>query len=600
MGAVAASYVITRALSRREIILGHGIFMRTLALALLAGLTVACATQAPPRPAHDVVIRGGTVYDGAGGTPYAGEVAIDGDRIAYVGPPRGSRGRTEIDATGKAVAPGFINMLSWANESLLHDGLGQSDLRQGVTLEVMGEGDSMGPLNETMRRHELERQGDIRYEVDWTTLGEYLGKLESRGVAMNVASFVGATTVRAHVLGEGDVQPTPAQLDEMRGLVRQAMEEGAMGVGSSLIYAPASYSKTPELIALVSEAGRCGGMYITHMRSEGDRLIEAVQETIDIARASGAPAEIYHLKMGGRANWGKLDTVIAMIEEAHRSGVRITTDMYNYVAGATGLDAAMPTWVQAGGLESWIERLRDPAIRAKVIAEMRAPGDDWENLYYHAGPEGTLLLAFKNPKLKPLTGRTLASVAKERGVSPEDAAVDLVIEDGSRVGVAYVLMSEDNVRRQTTLPWMSFGSDAEALAPEGVFLLSNPHPRAYGNFARLLGKYVREQRALTLEDAIHRLTSLPARNLSLADRGLLKSGHFADVVVFDPETIQDHATFDKPHQYSTGVSEVVVNGQLALRDGVPTGAKPGRFVRGRGWTGREGGGCRTSSRDWSW
>jgi N-acyl-D-amino-acid deacylase len=378
------------------------------------------------------------------------------------------------------------------------------------------------------------------------------------------------------------------------------MEEGAMGAGSSLIYAPASYSKTPELVALVSEAGRCGGMYITHMRSEGDRLTEAVQETIDIARASAAPAEIYHLKMGGRSNWGKLDTVIAMIEEARRQGVRITTDMYTYVAGATGLDAAMPTWVQDGGLEAWIERLRDPAIRAKVIAEMRAPGADWENLYYHAGPEGTLLLAFKNPKLKPFTGRTLASVAKERGVSPEDAAVDLVIEDGSRVGVGYVLMSEDNVRRQTALPWMSFGSDAEALAPEGVFLLSNPHPRAYGNFARLLGRYVREQRALTLEDAIHRLTGLPARNLSLADRGLLQAGYFADVVVFDPQTIQDHATFEKPHQYSTGVSEVIVNGQLALRDGVPTGAKPGRFVRGRGWSGREGGGCRASSRDWTW
>jgi N-acyl-D-amino-acid deacylase len=580
--------------------MGHGLVARGLALALLAGLGIAGATHADAARTHDIVVRGGAIYDGSGGKPYAGEVAIDGDRIAYVGPARGLRGRTEIDASGKAVAPGFINMLSWANESLLHDGLGQSDLRQGVTLEVMGEGDSMGPLNETMRRHVLERQGDIRYDVDWTTLGGYLSKLESRGVAMNVASFVGATTVRAYVLGEGDVQPTAAQLDEMRALVRQAMEEGAMGVGSSLIYAPASYSKTPELVALVSEAGRCGGMYITHMRSEGDRLVEAVQETIEIARASGAPAEIYHLKMGGRANWGKIDSVIAMIEEARRSGVRITTDMYTYVAGATGLDAAMPTWVQDGGLEAWIARLRDPQIRSRVVADMRAPGSDWENLYYHAGPEGTLLLAFKNPKLKPLTGRTLASVAKERGVSPEDAAIDLVIEDGSRVGVAYVLMSEDNVRRQTALPWMSFGSDAEALAPEGVFLLSNPHPRAYGNFARLFARYVREERALTLEDAIHRLTGLPAHNLSLSERGLLEEGYFADVVVFDPKTIQDHATFDKPHQYATGVSEVVVNGRLALRDGVPTGAKPGRFVRGRGWTGREGGGCRASSRDWPW
>ncbi len=567
---------------------------------MLATLCLLCGAAAGAAARHDVVIRGGTIYDGSGGAPYAGEVAIDGDRVSYVGPTQGLRGRTVIDARGKAVAPGFINMLSWSNESLLQDGLGQSELRQGVTLEVMGEGDSMGPLNERMKRQGIERQADIHYPVDWTTLGEYLAKLEARGVAPNVASFVGATTVRDYVLGERDLQPTAAELQQMRGLVRQAMEEGAMGVGSSLIYAPASYAKTPELIALVTEAGRCGGMYITHMRSEGDRLVEAVAETIEIARASGAPAEIYHLKAAGRANWGKLDTVVSMVDEARRDGVRITADMYTYVRGATGLDAAMPPWVQDGGLESWIARMRDPAVRARVITEMRDPSQGWENLYLHAGAEGTLLLAFKNPKLKPLTGRTLASVAKERGVSPEDAAIDLVIEDGSRVGVAYTLMSEDNVRRQTALPWMSFGSDAEAMAPEGVFLLSNPHPRAYGNFARVLARYVREEHALTLEDAVHRLSGLPAQNLSLTDRGLLKKGYYADVVVFDPRTIQDHATFEKPHQYSTGVSEVLVNGRLAIKAGEPTGAKPGRFVRGRGWTGREGGGCRASSRDWSW
>jgi len=569
-------------------------------VALVAACLLCGATPALADARHDVVIRGGTIYDGSGGAPYAGEVAIDGDRVSYVGPARGLRGRTVIDARGKAVAPGFINMLSWSNESLLQDGLGQSELRQGVTLEVMGEGDSMGPLNERMKRQGIERQTDFHYPVDWTTLGEYLAKLEARGVAPNVASFVGATTVRDYVLGERDVQPTAAELEKMRGLVRQAMEEGAMGVGASLIYAPASYSRTPELIALVTEAGRCGGMYITHMRSEGDRLVEAVAETIEIARASGAPAEIYHLKAAGRANWGKLDTVISMVDEARRDGVRVSADMYTYLRGATGLDAAMPPWVQDGGLEAWIARMRDPAVRARVIAEMRDPSQGWENLYLHAGAEGTLLLAFKNPKLKPLTGRTLASVAKERGVSPEDAAIDLVIEDGSRVGVAYTLMSEDNVRRQTALPWMSFGSDAEAMAPEGVFLLSNPHPRAYGNFARLLARYVRDEHALTLEDAVHRLSGLPAQNLSLTDRGLLKKGYYADVVVFDPKTIQDHATFEKPHQYSTGVSEVLVNGQLAIKDGVPTGAKPGRFVRGRGWTGREGGGCRASSRDWNW
>jgi N-acyl-D-amino-acid deacylase len=567
---------------------------------LIAALLTAGAASALAAPKHDVVIRGGTIYDGSGRPAYAGEVAIDGERISYVGKPRGLRGRTEIDARGKAVAPGFINMLSWSNESLIHDGLGQSELRQGVTLQVMGEGWSMGPLNDRMRELAVQRQVDIRYPVEWRTLGEYLSKLEARGVAQNVASFVGATTVREYVLGERDVQPTPAQLEEMRGLVRQAMEEGALGVGSSLIYAPSIYAKTPELVALVTEAGRCGGMYITHMRSEGDRLVESVQETIDIARASGAPAEIYHLKMAGRENWGKLDQVVAMIEEARRSGVRITADMYTYVGGATGLNAAMPPWVQDGGLEAWIERLKDPAIRARVIAEMRDPHAGFENLLAHAGPDKTLLLSFKNPQLKPLTGRTLASVAKERGVSPEDAAVDLVIEDGSRVGTAYMLMSEDNVRRQVALPWMSFGSDAEAMAPEGVFLLSNPHPRAYGNFSRVLARYVRDEGLITLEEAVRRLSALPAQNLSLADRGRLTKGHFADVVVFDPQAIQDHATFEKPHQYSTGVSEVLVNGQLALKAGVPTGAKPGRAVRGRAYAGRPGGGCRASSRDWTW
>jgi N-acyl-D-amino-acid deacylase len=563
-------------------------------LALLAAGPAVSATR------HDVVIRGGTIYDGSGGKPYAGDVVIDGDRITYVGKPRGARGRTEIDARGKAVTPGFVNMLSWSNESLIQDGLGQSELRQGVTLQVMGEGWSMGPLNEHMRELAVRRQVDVQYPVDWTTLGEYLAKLEARGVAQNVASFVGATTVREYVLGEKDVQPTPQQLAEMQGLVRRAMEEGAVGVGSSLIYAPATYAKTPELIALVTEAGRCGGMYITHMRSEGDRLVESVQETIDIARASGAPAEIYHLKLAGRANWNKLDQVVAMIEEARRSGVRISANMYTYIGGATGLNAAMPTWVQDGGLEAWIERLKDPAIRARVLAEMRDPSPDWENLLGHAGADQTLLLSFKNPKLKPLTGRTLASVAKERGVSPEDAAIDLVIEDGSRVGTAYMLMSEDNVRRQVALPWMSFGSDAEAMAPEGVFLLSNPHPRAYGNFSRVLARYVRDEGVIPLEEAVRRLSALPAQNLSLAGRGQLKKGYFADVVVLDPKAIQDHATFDKPHQYSTGVSEVLVNGTLALKAGVPTGAKPGRFVRGRAWTGHDGGGCRASSRDWPW
>jgi N-acyl-D-amino-acid deacylase len=548
---------------------------------------------------YDVLISGGIVYDGSGGAPFVGDVAIRADRIVYVGPHAPSQARERVDAHGKAVSPGFVNMLAHPEVSLLADGRALSDLRQGVTLEVIGE-DSMGPLNAQMKELETKREGDIRYTIDWTTLGEYLERLEHRGIAPNVASYVGAGTVRTYVLGEGDVQPTPAQLGQMRTLVRQAMEEGALGVTTALIYAPNEYAKTPELIALASESARCGGIYSVHMRSEGDRLLEGLGETIDIARASGAPAEIYHLKAAGKRNWGKLPALITAVETARAHGVRITADMYVYTAGATGLDAAMPPWVQDGGLEAWIKRLKDPAIRARVIAEMRDPAPKWENLYGAAGATGTLLLAFKNPKLKPLTGKTLAAVAQMRGVSPEDAAVDLVIEDGSRVGVAYFLMSEDNVRREVALPWVSFDSDEQAPAPEGVFLKSNSHPRAYGNFARVLARYVREEHVLTLAQAIHKLSAFPAATLSLPDRGSLRVGDFADVVVFDPQTIQDHATYERPHQLATGVEEVWVNGVRALRHGEATGASSGRAVRGRAWTGAPGGGCRASAREWTW
>ena len=548
---------------------------------------------------HDLVIHHGVVYDGSGQPGKPGEVAIDGDRISYVGPEHGLHGRKEIDAKGQAVAPGFVNMLAHPEESLFVDGRALSDLTQGVTLEVMGEL-SMGPLNDEMKRRMVERQADIKFPVTWTTLGEYLNTIEHRGIAPNVASFVGAATVRTVVLGEKDVDPTPLQLDQMKGLVHQAMEEGALGVTTMLIYAPANFAKTPELIALAQESARCGGIYTAHMRSEGDRIESAVQETIDIAKASGAPAEIYHLKLAGKDNWGKLEKVVNMVDASRAAGVRISANMYTYTAGATGLDAAMPLWVQDGGLEAWIARLRDPATRAKVITEMRiAHPKTWENLYGAAGPQGVLLLAFKNPKLKPLTGKTLAQVAKDRGVTPEDAAIDLVIEDGSRVGVAYFLMSEDNVRRQVALPWVSFGSDEQGDAPEGVFLLSANHPRAYGNFARVFAQYVRKDHALTVEEAVRKLSALPADNLSLKDRGRLQSGYFADVVVFDPNTIQDHATYDKPHQLSTGVSYVVVNGKLALEDGKATGAATGRIVRGRAWKG-SGGACRASAKDWTW
>jgi N-acyl-D-amino-acid deacylase len=552
------------------------------------------ATSAAPPTSYSIIIRGGTIYDGSGSAPYVGDVALKGDKIVYVGPRAPGRSARIIDATGKAVSPGFINMLSWATESLIADGRGMSDTRQGVTLEVMGEGDSMGPLTPEMKRRAIKRQGDIKYPIRWTSLGQYLEYLQRKGVTPNVASFVGATTVRVHELGEKDVDPTRAQLVRMRALVRQAMREGAMGVGSSLIYAPATYAETPELVAIASEAAKCGGMYISHMRSEGNKLLEAIDELIAISKQSGAPAEIYHFKQAGEPNWGKIDAAIAKVEAARAAGQRITADMYTYTAGATGLDAAMPTWVQSGGLEAWIKRMKEPATRARLVKEMRTPSNDWENLMLLAGsPDRVLLISFKNPKLKPLTGKTLAEVAKMRGKSPEETAMDLVIEDESRVGTVYFLMSEDNVKREAGLPWMSFGSDEASETPEGVFLKSSSHPRAYGNFSRVLAKYVRQDHAVALPDAIRRLTSLPATNLSLKQRGWLKPGYYADVVVLDPAKIQDHATFEQPKQLATGVDDVFINGVQVLRSGRHTGAKPGRFVRGPGWTGWPGGGaCR--------
>ena len=545
-------------------------------------LLLSCASpQLPPPPAtstaYDIVLRGGTIYDGSGGQPFKGDVAILRGRIVNVGKFPG-RGTKEIDVAGKAVAPGFINMLSWANESLMADGRGLSDLKQGVTLEVMGEGSSMGPWNAEMIAQETARQGDVKYPITWTTLGGYLETLEKKGVGPNVASMIGAETARTYVLGEGDVDPTAAQLVAMRGLVVQAMEEGALGVGTSLIYAPGGYAETDELVGLATEAGRCGGIYVSHMRYESDRLLDGVDELIEISRRSGAPGEIWHLKAAGKDNWGKLDDAIARIEAARASGLRISANMYTYTAGSTGFDAAMPPWVQAGGREAWIARLKDPATRARVIAEIRDPKGGYENLYRHAGAEGTIMVGFRTEALKSLTGRTLADYAKEKGVSPEDAMIDLVIADGSRVQVVYFLMSEANVKRQVGLPWMSFGSDAAALAPEGVFLKSSTHPRAYGNFARVLGKYVRDEKAASLPDAIRRLSAMPAENLGLRDRGRIAKTYHADVVVFDPATVRDNATYLDPNALSSGIRQVFVNGEWALRDGEPTGLAPGRFV----------------------
>ncbi len=555
-------------------------------LLLLNFSSSASGQDAPVMQNYDVLIRNGTIYDGTGEPPTQADLAIAGDRIVAIGHLPFARGKIEIDAQGKAVAPGFINMLSWSTESLLQDGHSQSEIRQGVTLQVMGEGWSMGPLNETMKKEMLEQQGDIKFDITWTTLGEYLDYLVQRGISTNVASFVGATTVRIHTLGYEDREPEPGELEQMRNLVRTAMEEGALGVASALIYVPGFYAKSSELVELCKAAAPYGGMYISHLRSEADRLLEATDELVQIAREANVPAEIYHLKAAGEANWGKLDEAIHKIEAARAEGLRITADMYVYPAVPNGLNAAMPPWVQEGGFKEWKARLQDPAIRERVRLEMATPSTEWENHLLLAGsPDRVLLVSFKNEKLKSLTGMTLAEVAKMRGKSVEDTAMDLVVEDDSRVGTVYFLMSEENIARQIQLPWVSFGSDEASQKPEGVFLKSNPHPRAYGTFARLLGRYVREQKLISLQEAIRRLTSFPADNVRLESRGRLAPGYYADVVVFDPSTIIDHATFEQPHQYSTGMSHVLVNGVLVLKDGEHTRATPGRVLRGPGWTG---------------
>lgn len=540
-----------------------------------AALLVSCART----PQYDVVLRNGRVCDGSGSPCSAGGVAISGDTIGKVGDLAGARGKIERDVHGHVIAPGFINMMS-SEWGLFADGRSQSDIRQGVTLEILGEGESIGPLSDAMRAEYERQETDIHYDVSWHTLAEGLDTLARRGISTNIASFIGAATPRVYVLGRANRAPTAAELDQMRALTEKAMQDGALGVASALIYQPGTYARTDELVALAEVAAKHHGMYISHIHNEGDHEMEAIDELIAIARQAKIPAEIYHLKVAGQKNWARLPEVIRKVEEARASGLHITADMYTYTAGATGLDAAMPPWVQEGGLEAWRKRLQDPAIRKRVRKEMREPDPKWDNLYLATGsPDQVLLIGFKNEKLKPLTGKTLGDVARLRHTSPEDAAMDLVVEDDSRVGTVYFLMDEDNVRRQIVLPWVSFASDADSRGIDGVFLKSSAHPRAYGNFARVYARYVRDEKLLTVEEAVRRMTSLPASNLGIARRGMLREGYFADVAVFDPQTIQDHATFERPMQYATGVSEVWVNGVEVIRDGEHTGAKPGRVVR---------------------
>ncbi len=559
-----------------------------LARVFAAGLILAVAPEfaggaEPSSEKFDVLIKGGTVYDGTGEKPRVTDVAIRGDHIVGLGNFPGDRARTVVDAKGIAVAPGFINMLSWSTESLIEDGRSQSEVREGVTTEIMGEGFSMGPLNDRIKERMRSQQGDIKYEIKWNTLAEYLRYLEQHGISCNVASFIGATTIREHVIGLEDKQPTPEQLEQMRQLVRQEMEAGALGIGTSLIYPPAFYARTEELIELCKVAAKYHGKYISHMRSEGNQLLEAIDELLRISKEADIPAEIYHIKAAGQSNWGKADAMLAKIEDARKAGLKITANMYTYTAAGTGLDACLPPWTEDGGYPALFKRLRDPATREKIAAEVRTPSDKWENLYLAAGsPEKILLAGFKSEKLKPLTGKSLAEIAKMRGKDPIETAMDLISEDESRIDSIYFLMSEENVKKEIAKPWVSFGSDEASQAPEGNFLKSNCHPRAYGNFARVLAKYVREEKVLTLADAIRKLSGLPATNLGLDHRGFIREGMFADIVVFDPATIADRATFEKPHQYAVGMKHVFVNGVQVLRDGEHTGAKPGRALWGPG------------------
>ena len=532
---------------------------------------------------YDKIIHNGMIYDGNGGNPFMGDIGIKGDSIAFIGDLSGVSSQISVDAKGMAVAPGFINMMGHSEEALIQDGRSQSDIRQGVTTEIFGEF-SMGPLNPKMKKQMQDGQGDIKYNVEWNTLGEYMNFLEKKGISCNIATFVGTGVIRQYIIGEDNKAPTSAQLDSMKLLVRQAMEEGALGVTNALIYPVDFFAKTDELIALSKEASKYGGTYSSHMRSEGNKLLEAVEELISISKEANIPAEIFHLKAAGKNNWGKMDSVIKRVERARKEGLNITADMYTYIAGATGMTSAFPPTLQDGGFGKLWERLHDPAKRKEMVIAMNTDATDWENLYYGAGgAEHILLLGFKQDSLKKFTGKSLAEAAKIRGTSPEETAMDLIIQDSTRVGVAYFLMNEENVRKQVALPWVSFGSDEASYTTEGVFLKSNAHPRAYGNFSRVLGKYSRDEKLITLQDAIRKLSNLPAKNLKIKKRGELKVGNYADIVIFDPARVKDNASFENPHQYAEGMIHVFVNGVQVLKDGEHTGSKPGKFVKGPGW-----------------
>ncbi|MDY7396124.1 D-aminoacylase [Aureibaculum sp. 2210JD6-5] len=538
-------------------------------------ISVLLITSCAKEPDFDILIKNGKIVDGSGESAFTGDVGINADTIDFIGNSENKTAKQEIDATGLVVSPGFINMLSWAASALNKDGRSIGDIKQGVTLEVFGEGSSIGPQ---------KKIDTVNNTIEWISLNEKLQAMVIKGVSPNIASFIGATTLRINTVGYEDRPPTAIELDSMKMMVEQAMEEGAMGIGSSLIYAPAFYSSTEELIEISKVAAEYDGLYISHIRSEGNKLLESIDELLRIAKEANIRAEIYHLKMSGKDNWHKFDDVVAKIDSARKSGLTITTNMYSYIAGSTGLDASMPPWVQEGGYDKWAERLQDPKIRKKVLEDMRKPAIEWESLMQAAGSaDKMILVGFDNDSLRYLTGKTLAEVAKMRNTTPEETAMDLVVQNGSDVSTVYFMMSEENVKKQIALPWMSFGSDAGSYATEGDFLKYSTHPRAYGNFARVIGKYTRDEKLISLEEAIRKLTSLPASNLKIKKRGSLKAGNYADIAIFDYDKVQDHATFEKPHQYATGMVHVFVNGTHVLKDGEHTGKKPGRVVKGPGY-----------------
>lgn len=542
-------------------------------------LCISCSTHYD----FDTIISQGLLYDGSGGKPFIADIGIKGDSIAAIGNLQGKQAKHLIDAHGLAVAPGFIDMQSWSVRSLIKDGRSLSAIKQGVTLEVFGEGDSMGPLSDTMKQQMKDQQGDIKFKVEWTTLGEYLHYLEQKGVSTNVASFLGAATIRENLLGQENRAPSPAELQKMDSLVAEGMKEGALGIGSALIYAPGNYASTDELISLCRVAAPYGGRYISHIRSEGDQLLEATDELIRISKEAHIPGIIYHLKAAGKNNWYKEDLLLQKIDSARNAGLDISACMYTYTAASTGFDAAMPPAVQEGGLDKWIERLSDSVIRRKLVQEIHSPSGTWENFYLGAGPDNILLSSFRQDSLRYLLGKRLSEVAAIRHQDPVETMIDLVISDHSRVGVVYFLMSEENVQKQIRQPWISFGSDAASMAPQDDFLHSHPHPRAYGNFARLLRKYVHDEKIIPLQEAIRKLSSWPAQQLNIRRRGSIKTGNYADIVIFDPEKVKDKATYDKPHQLSEGVLHVWVNGIQVLKNGTHTGALPGHFIKGPGW-----------------